>query len=400
VAWPVRPTPHRLVLLLSLVLVLLVALPEVAAAKHRRPIFRNSLASFVEDPVEPRVPPATFTCEWLEEAPYHDYACAAVKGAAPEFRLGGSQLGDSFPVPNLLFGDRTYDLDGDQMNDGDVQGWEGFPPQAHPHSAKEFTCTGDQTFEEANYQCSFTFLGFTHRFTVADIVSVAYEGESEFEPFFVPCDLSAPCIELPPPPPDTSITSGPSGSVRAKAASFGFASSRAGSTFECRLDGGQWHGCSDPSSYSGLSEGGHRFEVRAGVAGDVDPSPAERGWRVDTTGPSMGLSGRAVRLTRRGVARLRIRCLDEQGGICAGRVVLTSVRGVSASQRRRVTFGRKRFTVAAGRTAGVRVKLSRRHRRMVVRRGSVRVRANVRARDRLGNVAVTSRTFSLLAPRN
>jgi hypothetical protein len=81
-------------------------------------------------------------------------------------------------------------------------------------------------------------------------------------------------------------------------------------------------------------------------------------------------------------------------------VVLTSARGVSASQRRKVTFGRKRFTIAAGRTDGVRVKLSRRHRRMVVRRGGVRVRANVRARDRLGNVAVTSRSFSLLAPRN
>ena len=41
-------------------------------------------------------------------------------------------------------------------------------------------------------------------------------------------------------PPETSISSGPSGTVTTGSASFGFTSSETGSTFECRLDAGAW----------------------------------------------------------------------------------------------------------------------------------------------------------------
>ena len=44
-------------------------------------------------------------------------------------------------------------------------------------------------------------------------------------------------------PPETSISSGPSGTVATGSASFGFTSSEAGSTFECRLDAGAWGAC-------------------------------------------------------------------------------------------------------------------------------------------------------------
>ena len=115
----------------------------------------------------------------------------------------------------------------------------------------------------------------------------------------------------------------------------------------------------------------------------------------------MSLSGRAVRLTRRGFARLRMGCLaGEQAGPCTGRVTLRSVAMVRVSQRRRVMLGSKRFRIAAGSRGVVAVKLSGRHRRLVARRGRLRVRATVNARDQLGNLTVTSRRFSLLPARD
>jgi hypothetical protein len=98
------------------------------------------------------------------------------------------------------------------------------------------------------------------------------------------------------PPPDTSVTSGPSGFVNSASASFGFSSIPSGvPSFECRLDsssGGTWQSCSSPKSYGGLADGSHIFEVRAkDAAGTLDPSPASRSWTVDTTAPTIELSG-------------------------------------------------------------------------------------------------------------
>jgi hypothetical protein len=89
-------------------------------------------------------------------------------------------------------------------------------------------------------------------------------------------------------PPETSIDSGPQGTVASASASFTFSSNKAGSTFECSLDGSPFGGCSSPQPYSGLADGPHTFEVRAiDAAGNVDPTPASRGWTVDATAPAV-----------------------------------------------------------------------------------------------------------------
>ena len=81
--------------------------------------------------------------------------------------------------------------------------------------------------------------------------------------------------------PNTTITSGPSGTVSSSSASFTFTSSEANSTFECRLDGGAWTVCTSPKSYSSLARGSHTFSVRArDAAGNTDGSPANRSWKV------------------------------------------------------------------------------------------------------------------------
>jgi acid phosphatase type 7 len=88
-------------------------------------------------------------------------------------------------------------------------------------------------------------------------------------------------------PPDTTINSGPSGTVNSTSASFAFSSNEANATFECRLDGATFSSCTSPKSHTGLSEGSHTFEVRAADAsGNTDATPATRTWTVDTSAQS------------------------------------------------------------------------------------------------------------------
>jgi hypothetical protein len=86
--------------------------------------------------------------------------------------------------------------------------------------------------------------------------------------------------------PETTIDSGPSGTVNTSSADFSFSASEDGSTFECSLDGSAFEPCSSPQSYAGLSEGSHTLEVKATDQGsNTDPTPASRIWTVDTTAP-------------------------------------------------------------------------------------------------------------------
>jgi hypothetical protein len=98
--------------------------------------------------------------------------------------------------------------------------------------------------------------------------------------------------------PQTTIDGGPSGAVNETSATFTFSSSEAGSSFECKLDGGAWDSCSSPEALTSLSDGPHTLSVRATDAADnTDPTPATRTWTVDpavppdTTAPQTTING-------------------------------------------------------------------------------------------------------------
>ena len=98
----------------------------------------------------------------------------------------------------------------------------------------------------------------------------------------------------PPPdttPPETSIDSGPSGSVSEETATFSFSANEP-STFQCRLDGVDLGGCSSPVTYTGLPAGSHTFEVvAADASGNADPTPAVRNWTINAPDPGGELIG-------------------------------------------------------------------------------------------------------------
>ncbi len=97
--------------------------------------------------------------------------------------------------------------------------------------------------------------------------------------------------ETPSGPPDTTITSGPSGAVATASATFDFTSTQPPSTFQCSLDASAWVACSSPQTYTGLVEGAHVFRVRAvNSLSELDLTPAEAKWTVETEPPVVGLA--------------------------------------------------------------------------------------------------------------
>ena len=86
--------------------------------------------------------------------------------------------------------------------------------------------------------------------------------------------------------PQTTIDSGPSGTITATSATFAFSSSEADSTFECRLDAAAFAPCTSPRALNGLGVGGHTFQVRAtDAAGNTDATPATRSFTVAAVQP-------------------------------------------------------------------------------------------------------------------
>jgi hypothetical protein len=82
-------------------------------------------------------------------------------------------------------------------------------------------------------------------------------------------------------PPQTTIRRGPKARTRSRTAKFKFVSSEAGSIFQCKLDRGKFKKCRSPKKITRLKPGKHVFKVRAiDAAGNVDPTPAKRVWRV------------------------------------------------------------------------------------------------------------------------
>jgi hypothetical protein len=95
--------------------------------------------------------------------------------------------------------------------------------------------------------------------------------------------------------PDTSITSGPNSPTSNTAPTFTFSGSdnvttTASLKYQYQLDSGGWSAASTSTTanLTGLSEGGHLIEVRAvDAAGNVDGSPAQRSFTVDTSAPKI-----------------------------------------------------------------------------------------------------------------
>lgn len=89
--------------------------------------------------------------------------------------------------------------------------------------------------------------------------------------------------------PTSTIDSGPAGLINDASPSYGFGS-EAGTTFQCRLDTGEWEACLSPKAYAALPDGEHTFAVRAlDAAGNVENPGPTRAFTIDTVAPETAI---------------------------------------------------------------------------------------------------------------
>lgn len=82
-------------------------------------------------------------------------------------------------------------------------------------------------------------------------------------------------------PPETTLVSGPYGTIYTRTATFTMSASEP-ATYQCSLDGSAWSACGSSKTYQGLAPGDHRFQVRAvDPSGNVDQTPVLRPFTVD-----------------------------------------------------------------------------------------------------------------------
>jgi 6-phosphogluconolactonase (cycloisomerase 2 family) len=81
-------------------------------------------------------------------------------------------------------------------------------------------------------------------------------------------------------PPETTITKGPKKKTRKRKAKFAFASDEPGSTFLCKLDKKDFAPCEQSERFK-VKRRKHELQVAAiDPAGNTDPTPANRKWKV------------------------------------------------------------------------------------------------------------------------
>jgi len=91
--------------------------------------------------------------------------------------------------------------------------------------------------------------------------------------------------------PDTTIDTGPPAFSNSTSATFTFSSNEANVTFDCSLDAAQAMPCTSPATIESLTPGNHFFIVRArDAAGNIDGSPAQISWLVDTAAPDTNIT--------------------------------------------------------------------------------------------------------------
>ncbi len=92
-------------------------------------------------------------------------------------------------------------------------------------------------------------------------------------------------------PPETTITSGPSGQAPSGPTEITFSSNEPFASYECSLDGDPYQRCSSPDTLS-LGPGAHEFAVRAiSSTGIPDPTPATLSWTSVGQAPRLELCG-------------------------------------------------------------------------------------------------------------
>jgi len=263
----------------------------------------------------------------------------------------------------------------DQLLVNDAGVFDGFMHQIAPNTwqavrDQDYGGTNDILEGEANNP-GFSFYEVSHPLNDADDahdLSLAFARRAGFQLTFRHCSPCATTSYFPDRnsfaqlvvvsgsrvPPDTQIASGPRPLVNDPAVDLEFTGSDdiispGDLTFECKLGEDAWRDCTSPYTTT-VDDGRYTFSVRAvDEMLNADLTPAERSWRVDTTGPSKPRV-RGPRVAKTPTPVYRFSAKDE--GTPARRIRFrcafdsTRLHRCAARYRQRLRRGRHRLRVA------------------------------------------------------
>ncbi len=119
-------------------------------------------------------------------------------------------------------------------------------------------------------------------------------------------------------PPDTTVFGMPAVLTNKNEAFFEFRGSETASLFECKLDAGSWEKCETGKNYKKLADGKHVFAVRAkDSAGNIDKTPSDYAWIVDTTAPKSEISDKPATITNQVTAEFLLSSNEEGAFECS-----------------------------------------------------------------------------------
>lgn len=166
-------------------------------------------------------------------------------------------------------------------------------------------------------------------------------------------------------PPQTTIDTGPTETTNDNTPTFTFSASEAGSSFECKLDGGAFGACSGPGAShtaTELSDGGHSFEVRAtDPSANVDDTPASRAFSVDTevSGARLRVKGRSQQKGNVLIVKCKAGAAEAVTITAKAKAKLDPGSAGAATRLKAVKLKAKPAEAAAGQLAKLKLKASR-----------------------------------------
>jgi hypothetical protein len=158
-------------------------------------------------------------------------------------------------------------------------------------------------------------------------------------------------------PPETTIDSGPAGTISASTATFVFSASEP-AAFECTLDSAAFAACTSPQTYTGLADGQHTFQLRAtDAAGNVDRTASSRMFTVADTGKPIATIAKPKPKRGKRTAKIEFSAIDDRTSIEAITFTCALDGGAAAACTSpatygHLTFGKHTLTVVAMDLAG------------------------------------------------
>jgi hypothetical protein len=213
--------------------------------------------------------------------------------------------------------------------------------------------------------------------------------------------------------PQVIVTGPPSGNSAQP--TFQFSSNEAISTFECAIDQAGFAPCSSTYTTPPLANGTYVLFVR-GTDAAGNSTTTEFPFGVDVTAGGGGgggttppavqprriiieslvlISGRPVRMSRKGVVSISLQCAGTK--TCKGRMSITTAEPVKRKSRKLETLGSTKFSIAANKKKNVRVRFSKRKRKLAKRLKRFKAKVVIREVDQRGNARISSRVFILRA---